>query len=82
MKRSGRQLPPDVLARVLILLQEKLPALWIAEDVGAERSTIAKIRVRHGIDADPEWAGIQLQIRKDDKLAPIHAEIAPTRNLT
>lgn len=77
--RRGRKMTPAMLERALLLLREKLPPLWIAEDVGVERSTIAKIRAMHGIEPDKEWAGIQLSIRKDDRLAPFHAEIAPTK---
>ena len=75
--RGWRKVSPEKLERVLLLLNEKLPALWIAEDVGVERSTISKIRVKYGIEGDAEWAAIQLAVRKDEKLAPLHAEIAP-----
>lgn len=78
-RKRQRQMPPEALERALMLLREQLPPAWVAEDLGVERSTIAKIRIKHGIAPDTEWAAIQLAIRKDSTLAPFHAEIAPIK---
>lgn len=79
MKRKGwRKVSPEALERALELLREQVPPLWVAEELGVERSTIAKIRIKHKIAPDGEWPAIQLSVRKDSSLAALHAEIAPT----
>lgn len=75
--RAWRKVSPEKLARILLLLREGVPPLWVAEDVGVERSTVSKLSYKYRVKQDLEWAAIQLSVRKDSKLAALHAEIAP-----
>lgn len=62
--------------RISVLIQEGMPATWIAEDIGCARGTIT----RHALVGDTssnEWRQVWNRIRRNDALLQLHREFAP-----
>jgi len=68
------QIRPEVAARIRQLLDEGMPATWVAEDVGMAPSTI----YRHfgGTPHVREWKSVWSDIRTSPALLALHNEVA------
>lgn len=71
-----RPVTTEERARVKLLASERMPATWIAEDVGRGVSWV-RAQVRGGPDSD--WSSAWHQIRQNPTLLALHREFAPPR---
>lgn len=72
-----RKLEAHELERIRILAEDGVPAAWIAEEMPVQYDTVRKAMLRMGLKSDPEYHSIQVSIRRNPKLAPLHEEFCP-----
>lgn len=75
-RQGARYLSEAELARAEVLLAERMPMNWIADDLGRPPGTL---RARFKPGNDPEWASAWHHIRQHEELLALHREFAPRR---
>lgn len=77
MARSrNNKISAEQYERMRILVAEGMPATWIAEDIGCDRSTVTSA-YPFGKEAKAEWARAWSRIRNSSALLELHKEFAP-----
>ena len=74
--KPRRKITDEGEARIEVLMREGLPDTWIAEEVGLSACAINARRQKLRIPCG-DWLAVQLSVRGQPALAPLHAEFAP-----
>lgn len=63
--------------RARMLLDEGMPASWIAEDLDCRRKSLFRSGLPSDPDASAQWRSVWGQIRRNPVLYALHQEIGP-----